>query len=110
FRVPRGISVALVYVSFAGALIVAIVALTTVVVGQTRTAANRFNDYFTVPHGRTHEISADRDIDRLQQWLSSHHLASIHVQASGHRLVKRIREHDVGKYTHRIVNFLEGAA
>src|SRR5581483_4211201 len=60
FRLPRGLSVALVYVSFAAALIVAIVALATVVVGQTRTAANRFNDYFTVQHGQTHQTSADR--------------------------------------------------
>jgi predicted PurR-regulated permease PerM len=109
-RVRRGISVALVYITFAGALIVAIVALATVVVGQTRTAAERFNDYFTVPHGRTHQTSADRDVDRLQVWLNTHRLRSIKVQASGHRLVKRIRDRDVGKYTHRVVNFVEGAA
>lgn len=110
FRIRRGISVALVYVSFAGALIVILIAVTTVVVGQTRTAANRFNAYFTDGHGRTHQTSADRDVDRLQQWLNSHHLRSVKVQKSGHRLVKRIRDRDVGKYTHRLVNFVEGAA
>jgi predicted PurR-regulated permease PerM len=110
FRVRRGIAVALVYITFAGALIVIIVALTTVVVGQTKTAANRFNAYFTVPHGRTHQVSADRDVDLLQQWLNTHHLRSINVEKSGHRLVQRIRNRDVGKYTHRVVNFLEGAA
>ena len=110
FRLPRGLSVALVYVSFAAALIVAIVALATVVVGQTRTAANRFNDYFTVQHGQTHQTSADRDVDRLQRWLNTHHLQSIRIQASGHRLVKRVRDRDVGRYTHRLVNFVEGAA
>src|SRR5207253_7160044 len=47
-RIRRGISVALVYVTFAGALVVIVVALATVVVSQTRTAANRFNAYFTV--------------------------------------------------------------
>jgi predicted PurR-regulated permease PerM len=110
FRVRRGISVTLVYVTFAGALIVVIVALATVVVSQTRTAANQFNDYFTVPHGQTHQTSADRDVDRLQHWLNTHHLRSIKVEASGHRLVKRIRDRDVGKYTHRVVRFVEGAA
>jgi predicted PurR-regulated permease PerM len=110
FRVRRGISVALVYITFAGALIIILIAVTTVVVGQTRTAANRFNDYFTDPHGRSHQTSADRDVDRLQKWLNSHHLRSIKVQKSGHRLVKRIRERDVGRYTHRLVNLLEGAA
>jgi predicted PurR-regulated permease PerM len=110
FRIRRGFSVAFVYVTFAGAVIVAIIALATVVVSQTRTAANRFNDYFTVQHGQTHQTSADRDVDRLQVWLDTHHLRSIKVQKSGHRLVKRIRDRDVGKYTHRLVNFVEGAA
>jgi predicted PurR-regulated permease PerM len=109
-RVRRGISVALVYITFAGAVVVILIALTTVVVGQTRTAANRFNDYFTVQHGRTHQTSADRDVDRLQHWLDAHHLRSIEVEANGHRIVKRIRDRDVGRYTHRVVNFVEGAA
>jgi len=109
-RVPRGVSVALVYVSFAAALLVILVALGTVVVSQTRTAADRFNAYFTVQHGQTHETSADRDVDRLQHWLNAHHLQSIKVQKRGHRLVKAIRERDVGKYTNRVVDFVEGAA
>jgi predicted PurR-regulated permease PerM len=110
FRVRRGFSVALVYMSFAAALIVIVIAVTTVVVTQTRTAANRFNDYFTDTHGRTHQTSADRDVDRLQVWLNQHHLRSVKIQKSGHRIVKRIRDRDVGRYTHRLVNFIEGAA
>jgi len=110
FKVRRGISVALVYLTFAAAFVLAIVAITTVVVGQTKTAADRFNEYFTVPHGRIHQTSADRDVDRLQHWLDSHHLQNINIEKSGHRLVKRIRQRDVGRYTHKIVNFLEGAA
>src|SRR5207247_10987856 len=109
-RIRRGISVALVYVCFAAAIVVILIALGTVVVSQTRTAANRFNDYFTGPHGRTHQTSADRDVHRLQHWLNTHHLRSIKIQTSGHRLVKRIRDRDVGKYTHRLVHFVEGAA
>ena len=58
-RIRRGISVALVYVTFAGALVVIVVALATVVVSQTRTAANRFNAYFTAQHGRSHQVSAE---------------------------------------------------
>jgi predicted PurR-regulated permease PerM len=110
FRVRRGLAVGLVYVTFAGALIVTIVALTTVVVGQTKTAADRFNAYFTAQHGRSHEVSADRDVDRLQYWLDTHHLRSLKIDKSGHRIVKRIRDRDVGRYTHSVVNFLEGAA
>src|SRR4029079_6733937 len=45
-----------------------------------------------------------------QIWLNTHHLRSIKIQKSGHRLGKRIRDRDVGKYTHRLINFVEGAA
>jgi len=109
-RLPRGLSVALVYLSFAVALGLVILAVTTAVVGQTKTAATRFNAYFTNAHGTAGQTSADRDVDRLQHWLNTHHLKSFKVQARGHRLVKQIRQRDVGKYTHKIVTFVEGAA
>jgi predicted PurR-regulated permease PerM len=109
-RLPRGLSVALVYLSFAVALGLVILAVTTAVVGQTKTAATRFNAYFTNAHGSAGQTAADRDVDRLQQWLNTHHLKSFQIQARGHRLVKQIRQRDVGKYTHKIVTFVEGAA
>ena len=110
FKIPRGISVAIVYLSFAAALIASIWALATVVVDQSRTAANRFDTYFTDPNGQTGQTDADRDVDRLQHWLNTHGLGSIKMQERGHRWVKEIRDKDVGKYTSRIVDFLEGAA
>jgi predicted PurR-regulated permease PerM len=110
FRIRRGMSVAIVYLSFAAALIVSIWALATVVVDQTKTAADRFDTYFTAPHGQTSQTDADRDVDRLQHWLNTHGLSSIKIQERGHRWVKQIREKDVGKYTNRVVNFVEGAA
>ncbi len=109
-KIPRGFAVALVYLSFLTAVIVAIVALATVVVSHTRTAANRVDTYFTVRHGQTHQTDADRDVDRLQIWLDGHGLKSIKARDRGHRLVRQIREKDVGKYTHRVVRFVEGAA
>jgi predicted PurR-regulated permease PerM len=110
FRIRRGISVALVYLSFAAALIVSIWALATVVVDQTKTAANRFDTYFTQPNGQTGQTDADRDVDRLQKWLNTHGLGSIKIQQRGHHWVQQIRDKDVGKYTDRVVNFVEGAA
>ena len=106
-RIKRGLSVAFVYLTFAAVILVILIALGTVVVTQTKTAANRFNDYFTVKNGQT---AADRDVNRLQHWLDTHRLRSIKIEQKGHNLVKRIRQRDVGKYTHRIVNFVEGAA
>jgi predicted PurR-regulated permease PerM len=109
-RLPRGLSVALVYLSFAAALVLVILAVTTAVVSETKTAANRFNEYFTHGHGTTGQTSADRDVDRLQHWLDAHHLKSVKVERRGHRLVRQIRQRDVGKYTNKIVTFVEGAA
>jgi predicted PurR-regulated permease PerM len=109
-RLRRGLAVALVYLAFAAALTVIVLGIATVVASETSTAANRFNDYFTKPHGPTGQTSADRDVDRLQHWLATHHLRSIKIQRSGHKVVRQIRQRDVGRYTHRIVTFVEGAA
>jgi predicted PurR-regulated permease PerM len=111
-RIPRGFSVAIVYLSFAAALIVAIFALATVVVDQTKTAANRVDEYFTVVHGQRHQTHADRDVDRFAHWLRTHSLSGLapNVQKRGHHLVTQIRDKNVGKYTHKVVRFVEGAA
>ena len=109
-RIPRGFSVAIVYVAFVACIVVALGALGTVVVNHTRTAANRVDDYFTARHGPQHITDADRDVDRLQHWLNTHGLKSINVQERGHKWVKQIRDKDVGKYTNKVVNFVEGAA
>jgi len=109
-RVPRGFAVALVYLVFAVTLIAAIGALGTVVVNETKTAAKRVDSYFTDVNGRTGKVAADSDVDRLQHWLDRHRLGGIDIQTRGHRLVRDIRRHNVGKYTNKVVNFLEGAA
>ena len=109
-RIPRGLAVALVYLIFALALLAAIGALGTVVVNETKTAAKRVDSYFTDVNGRTGQVDADSDIDRLQRWLNTHRLGSIHVQQRGHKLVRDIRKHDIGKYTNKVVRFAEGAA
>src|SRR5213592_4061907 len=109
-RMPRGFAVALVYLVFAVTVIAAIGALGTVVVNETKTAAKRVDSYFTNVNGRTSQVAADRDVDRLQLWLKTHHLGGIHVQQRGHRLVSDVRKHNIGKYTNKVVRFAEGAA
>jgi len=109
-RIPRGFAVALVYLVFAVVLIAAIGALGTVLVSETKTAAKRVDSYFTDVSGRTGQVDADRDVDRLQAWLDTHNLGSIHVRKRGHDLVRDIRKHDVGTYTNKVVDFLECAA
>ena len=109
-RLPRGFAVALVYLVFAVALIAAIGALGTVLVSETKTAAKRVDSYFTDVNGRTGLVAADQDVNRLQDWLDTHRLGGIKIEDRGHRLVRDIRRHDIGKYTNKVVDFLEGAA
>jgi predicted PurR-regulated permease PerM len=109
-RAPRGVAVTVVYLTFAACIVAAIVGLVTVLVGETRTAADRLDAYFTAPHGASGQTNADRDVDRLQKWLDDHGLGSIDVQERGHDLVRQIREKDVDQYADDVVRFLEGAA
>ena len=108
--IPRGFGVALVYLSFLAILLAAIVAIGSVVVNQTKSSANRVNNYFTVAHGHPPKTHADRDVDRFQHWLDTHRLSGIDIQKRGHDLVKQIRNKDVSKYTGDVVSFVEGAA
>lgn len=109
-RVPRGLAVALVYLAGLAALALVIFGIAAAIVTQTKTAATRFNDYFTNPHAPSGQTSAYLDVNRLQHWLNTHHLRSIKIEKEGHKIVRQIQRRDVGKYTHRIVTFAEGAA
>ena len=83
------------YLSFVAIVLAAVIALGTVVVDQTKSSANRVNDYFTVEHGQPGRTDADRDVDRFQHWLDTHRLGGIEIQKQGHDLVRQIREKDV---------------
>jgi len=109
-KLPRGFAVAVVYIVAVLVVIALMAGAGTVVVTQSKSAATRFNNYFTQVQPATHQTAADRDVDRLQHWLNTHGLSGIHIQKRGHDLVKQIRQKNVSKYTHKIVTFLEGAA
>jgi predicted PurR-regulated permease PerM len=109
-RLPRGFAVAAVYVVMVLAVIASLAGAGTVIVTQSKRAANTFDDYFTKLHAPLKQTDADRDVDRLQHWLNTHGLSALHIKKRGHDLVKQIRQKNVGKYTHKIVTFLEGAA
>jgi predicted PurR-regulated permease PerM len=108
--VPRGLAVAIVYLSFAAAMVVVAIALGTVVVDQTRSAANRINHYFTVESGHPRETGAEHDVDRLQRWLDDHGLRRIQIRKKGRDFVQNIQAGDVQRYTSRAIDFVEGAA
>jgi predicted PurR-regulated permease PerM len=107
--IPRGLAVALVYLAFAAAVALSILALATVVVQQTRSATHRVNDYFTVSSGQPPVTGAERDLARLQGWLDTHHLRQVRVQKQGTKFLNQVGTKDVEKYTAKALNWAEGA-
>jgi predicted PurR-regulated permease PerM len=107
--IPRGLAVAIVYLSFAAAVALAILALATVVVQQTRHASHRVDAYFTVESGRPPLTGASRDLGRLQGWLDTHHLKRVRVENRGQHFLDTVGTKDVEKYTTRALNWAEGA-
>ena len=106
-RIPRGFGVAIVYLTFAAGLVVAAVALATVVVDQTQSASDRIDAYVTNENGRTGETGAERDLDRLQIWLDEHRLGRIQIEEQGREF---IRDLDVEASTRTAIEWAEGAA
>jgi predicted PurR-regulated permease PerM len=109
-RIPRGFSIAIVYLSFATALAIAAIAIGVVVVNQSQSAANRIDSYLTKEHGQSHQTAFEQDVDRLQGWLNTHHLQRVDIRKQGHDFAANIKGQDVGKYTTKAIDFIRGAA
>jgi predicted PurR-regulated permease PerM len=109
-KIPRGFSIAIVYLSFAAAVAVVIFALGVIVVDQTQSAANRIDDYLTTESGRPPQTGFERDVDRFQLWLDTHHLERVDIRQQGQDLAQNIQGQDVEKYTSDVIDFLRGAA
>jgi predicted PurR-regulated permease PerM len=107
--IPRGGAVALVYLAFAAAVALAILALATVVVQQTRNASHRVDHYFTTESGHPRRTGAEQDLARFQLWLDRHHLSGVHVQRQGEKFLNEVGTKDVQKYTTRALRWAEGA-
>ena len=109
-RIPRGFSIAVVFLSFATVLVVGVIAIGVVVVDQSREAADRIDAYLTVEDGRTGQTDAEQDVERLQGWLDDNGLERIEVREQGQEFVDSLRDADPQEYTTRAIEFLEGAA
>jgi predicted PurR-regulated permease PerM len=108
--IPRGIAVAIVYLTFAAVVALAVLALATVVVQQTRHASHRVDNYFTSASGHPQGTGAEQDLGRLQHWLDTHHLKQVKVQKRGTSFLSSIGTRDVEKYTTKALNWAEGAS
>ena len=109
-RLPRGVAVAVVSVIFATAFVAVLVALGTVVVSETRSAADRIDAYLTEENPVTGKTGAEVDVDRLQQWLNDHGLEGVKLEQQLNDLTDSIGAGDVSKYAQDAISFAQGAA
>jgi len=109
-RIPRGFSIAFVYLSFAAALAVVAIAVGVIVSDQTQSAANRIDSYLTKEDGQTSQTGFEQDVDRLQHWLDTHHLERVDIRQQGQDFASSIKGQDVEKYTSTVIDFVRGAA
>jgi predicted PurR-regulated permease PerM len=109
-RVPRGFSIAVVYLSFATVIVASAIAIGAIVIDQSRAAADRIDTYLTVEHGQPPQTDAEQDVVRLQAWLDDHGLERIRVRKQGDEFVNSLRDAGPREYTTRAIDFLEGAA
>ena len=97
--IPRGLSIAIVYLGFAAALAVVVFAVGLIVVDQTESAANRIDAYLTTESGQPGQTGFEQDVDRLQRWLDTHHLERIDIEEQGQDFADNIQGQDVEKYS-----------
>ncbi|MDX6516896.1 MAG: hypothetical protein QOH73_2562, partial [Gaiellaceae bacterium] len=107
---PRGFAVAIVYLAFAAAVGMAVLALATVVVDQTNSASKRVNSYFRTDSGQPPQTGAEHDVERLQLWLDAHHLKKVQIRKQGEKLVANVGSKDATQWTERAISWAEAAA
>ena len=101
-RIPRGFSIAIVYLSFRGrAGRRRDRRSSVIVIDQTQSAANRIDDYLTTESGRPPQTGFERDVDRLQLWLDTHHLERVDIQRAGPRLRREASRARTSRSTRR---------
>ena len=109
-RLPRGLSVAVVSVVFATAVIGLLVALGTIVVAETRSAAERIDTYLTEENPATGQTGVEVDVDRLQEWLDDHGLEGIRLEEQLDDLTDSIGAGEISGYAQDAISFAQGAA
>jgi predicted PurR-regulated permease PerM len=108
-RLPRGLAVLVVYLSFAALLVGGLALVGAVVVDQTQSVSQQVQDEFTVPKGER-ESPAAHKVDQLQIWLDDHHLERVHVRDLGTQVVNNIEERGLSSYTRRALDVTQTVA
>src|SRR5262245_24846435 len=109
-KLPRGISVAIVYLLFAAVLTAFLTAIGVVAFDQARNAADRIDEYVTEERDSSGQTAAEEDIDGLQAWLDDHGLESIQVRKQVNDWIDNLGAGEISGYAQEAIAFVRGAA
>ncbi|MEX0851480.1 MAG: AI-2E family transporter [Gaiellaceae bacterium] len=109
-KVPRALSVMIVYAIFAATVVALLIAIGVVAFDQARNAGERIDDYVTTEEAATGQTAAEKDIDGLQVWLDDHGLESIQVREQITEWIDSLGAGDVSGYVQDGIEFAQGAA
>ena len=109
-RVPRGLSVGIVYLIFAATIGALLIALGAIAVDQTREAADRIDTYVTEEDPATGQTAAEEDIDAVQAWLDDHGLEQIQIREQVNDWLDSLGAGEISGYVQDAISFARGAA
>jgi putative heme transporter len=108
-RVPRGLSVAAVFMIFLAVVAALLIAIGAVAVDQAREAADRVDEYVT-ENKSGDQTAAELDIDRLQGWLDDHGLEQIQIREQVNDWLDGLSAGEISGYAQDAISFAQGAA
>jgi predicted PurR-regulated permease PerM len=109
-KLPRSLSVAIVYSIFAATVVAFLIAIGVVAFDQTRAAGDRIDDYVTETSPGTERTAAERDIDELQAWLDDHGLERIQIREQFEEWLDSLGAGEISGYVQEGIEFAQGAA
>ena len=109
-KLPRGISVAIVYLLFAAVVTALLIAIGVVAFDQARNAADRIDEYVTEERPGAGQTAAEEDIDGLQAWLDDHGLENIKVRQQVNEWIDGLGAGEISGYAQEAIEFARGAA
>jgi predicted PurR-regulated permease PerM len=109
-RLPRGLSVVVVYTIFVAAVVALFIAIGIVAFTEARRAGERIDEYVTSEHPVTGQTASEEDIDVLQAWLDDHGLERIQIRERVNDWIDSLSGGDVSGYVQDAISFVQGAA
>jgi len=109
-KVPRSLSVMIVYAIFAATVLALLIAIGVVAFDQARNAAERVDAYVTDVDSGTGQTAAEVDIEGLKVWLDDHGLESIQVREQVNGWIDSLGTGEISGYVQDGIEFAQGAA